>query len=185
MAFGGLDVSIIAPALQRGLGLASLLLVITTFGCSLTRSTGRQVRVDPLRISEVASEGDARRRASTQLVLEGLDAELDGNPDEAEARFARATQLDSTNPYAYLALARHRAEGTDPESALPLLDQAAMRLDADDLRTPGADVHLEGIRGAVLYATGRYADGALLLQKAHRAAPSIWSDGRLDPGELR
>ncbi len=54
----------------------------------------------PIRISELVEQGDAVRRASLQLLIEGLEADVDGAHARAKGRYERAIQLDPTNPYA-------------------------------------------------------------------------------------
>lgn len=139
----------------------------------------------PLRISEIAGAGDAARRASTRLVLVGLDDDAEGRPDAAEVSYERALRVDATNPWAYLALARHRADGVDPASALPFLDRTQALLEAEGGVPPGAEVHLVGLRGAALRASGREDEGWPLVVEARRRAPEIWDDGRLAADELR
>jgi len=139
----------------------------------------------PLRISEVADEGDAERRASTRLVLEGLDADEDGDPERALSSYELALQVDPTNPWAYIALARHHADGVDPRQALPFLDQAHALLLAQGASSPRADAVLLGLRGQALVASGRYEEGIPWLERAREQSPDVWSDGRLSAAELR
>lgn len=143
------------------------------------------VRREPFHLSALAEQGDPARRASVRLVLEGLDADAEGRPSAAIHLYERALQVDPTNPWAYLALARHRAEGLDPERALAMLDQAEGRLELEGPVDPRVEAHLLGLRGSVLWAVGRREEGADLLRRARRLAPRVWDDGRLDPWELR
>lgn len=138
----------------------------------------------PLRVSEVADAGDAARRASQRLVLDGLDADERGDVERARGSYDRALQVDPTNPYAYLALARHRVEGTTPQDALPFLDQTESLLGVEGGIPPRLEAHLAGLRGEALYATGRVREAIPLLEKARKLAPSVWSDGHLAPEEL-
>lgn len=131
----------------------------------------------------MAERGDAPRRASTRLLLEGLDADVAGRPDAALAQYERALQVDPTNPYAYLAVARHELHAARPERALRFLDRAEALLPEPD--APGARAHLLGMRGAALRETGRAEEGLALLERARRLAPEAWSDARLDARELR
>ncbi|MDJ0866692.1 MAG: tetratricopeptide repeat protein [Myxococcota bacterium] len=137
-------------------------------------------RVEPFRMSSVVSEGDAQRRASTRLVIQGLDA---SEPAALEL-YQRALQVDPTNPWAYLALARQRAMGPRPAEALSALDQAESLLRAEGSLTPGVDAHVRGLRGLALLGSGD-ARGRRLLEEAQRMAPDAWGDGRLDAPELR
>ena len=151
-------------------------------GCAgLTRAP----RGEALRISEFEQLGDARRRASTRLVVEGLDAEIASTPERALGRYERAIQIDPGNPFAYLALARYYAAIADPERALEHLDRAQSLLDPNGALYRRARPHLQGLRGWVLAEAGWSADGGLLLAEARRLAPSVWGDGRLYASELR
>ena len=163
------------------LWLLSAVALLLALGCaSRFAPSGRE---DSLRLSELDGGGDATRRASLRLCVEGLDAEIAGRSDSASVYYERAIQLDPTNPYAYLVLARHQLEMGDPEEALGYLDRAQQLLDAERARSPGVDAHLAGLRGAALDAAGR--DGAEHLSYARRTAPSVWGDGRLSAAELR
>ena len=133
----------------------------------------------------MAVAGDATRRASTRLVLDGLDSEVEGQPRMALSQYERAIQLDATNPYAYLALARYYADRPDPDRTVSYLDQTTMLLNSQGGRSPRVEPHLVGLRGNALYYTGRYDEAQPLLARAHRLAPAVWADGRLAPAELR
>ena len=137
----------------------------------------------PLRLSELDGAGDPTRRASLQLCLEGLDADAAGRPRSASVYYERAIQVDATNPYAYLALARYEVENGDPGRALGYVDRTEQLLGAEGARSPGVDVHLAGLRGAALAASGR--DGTYYLVEAERRAPTVWGDGKLSASELR
>jgi len=145
----------------------------------------RAPRGEALRISEIDHLGDARRRASTKLVVEGLDAEIDSTPQRALSRYQRAIQIDPGNPFPYLALARYYAAIADPERALEHLDRAQSLLDPDGALFWEAEAHLLGLRGWAFAAAGRSADAGPLLEEAGKLAPSVWRDGRLDASELR
>lgn len=141
--------------------------------------------VPPPRLSELAGRGDAPRRASLQLAIQGLDADRAGAPVKALDFYQRALQVDPGNPWAYLALARHHADGLEPVRALAFLDQAESILRAQDSLSPGAEAHVAGLRGSVLQALGRSDEARPYLQRARALAPTVWSDGRLSPDELR
>jgi tetratricopeptide (TPR) repeat protein len=151
-------------------------------GCA---APNRTLRGAALRISEIEQLGDARRRASMRLVVEGLDAEIASMPQRALSRYQRAIQSDSGNPFVYLALARYYTEIVDPERALEHLDRAQSLLDPDGALYRGAEPHLRGLRGRALAEMGRSADAQQLLAQARRLAPAVWGDGRLDASELR
>lgn len=146
---------------------------------------GSQSRMVPVRISDLMEEGDAARRASLRLVDEGLAADARGEPARAQARYERALQVDATNPYAYLAIARHQVEEQDPLRALQFLDRtdSLMRMSGD--LPPEVQVHLLGLRGGALYDSGRIAEGVELLDRARELSPEIWGDGALRAEELR
>lgn len=157
-----------------------LLAALLTTGCATRFAPGGD---QPLRLSELDGEGDPVRRASLGLCVEGLDADVSGRPGSATIYYERAIQVDSTNPYAYLALARHQLEAGQPDAALGYVDRAQQLLDSEDARSPRVDAHLAGLRGAALDASGR--DGAEHLAYARETAPSVWGDGRLSAAELR
>jgi tetratricopeptide (TPR) repeat protein len=141
--------------------------------------------VQPLRMSELVTEGDAARRASQRLIVEGLDADTLGDQARARASYERAIQVDATNPYVYLAIARHHVDGARPEQALRFLDRATTLLEMQGEDSPRIQVHLIGLRGEALYASGNIDDGVDLLEQAREMAPEVWGDGRLAPEELR
>lgn len=140
---------------------------------------------EPLRISQLEADGDPQRRASMLLVVEALEADEQRASERALTGYERALQVDPTNPYAYIALARHLADGLEPERAIPFLDQARALLQAQGEDSPRADVALMGIRGQALVASGRYEDGLHWIERAREVSPDVWSDGRLSAAELR
>jgi hypothetical protein len=164
--------------------LLGLVLALAAAGCAGVLGPGGGGG-ESFHLSDVASEGDPAFRASMRIVLDGLDADLAGDPDLALVRYERSLQVDPTNPYAYLALARHRVEGEDPASALPFLDKSRALLRAQGALTPGVEAHLDGLRGAALLASRRRSEAVPLLERARSLAPGAWSDGRLDADELR
>jgi tetratricopeptide (TPR) repeat protein len=173
--------------MRRGM-LVSLLVVgaIPGFtGCRTFGDPGGSERVDPIRVSDAVDSGDPARRASIRLVLQGLDADIDQELERAQGSYERAIQVDATNPYAYLALARHYLDGYQADRAVPLLDQAAALFEAEGMREPRVGVHLMGLRGRALLATGQDEDAAIYLDRAAVLAPEIWGDRYLSPRELR
>ena len=138
----------------------------------------------PFVISSLAS-GDPARRASNRLLLDGLDRDAEARPELALGLYQRALQVDPTNPYAFLVLARHHAEGLAPERAFSFLDKSDALLGREPAVPPGVEAHLAGLRGAALHAAGRRAEAAPLLERARRLAPGAWSDGHLSARELR
>jgi hypothetical protein len=141
-------------------------------------------QVEPLRISEKLGEGDPARRASTRLVVQGLESDVRRETDRAQGSYERAIQVDATNPYAYLALARHHLDGAEPRRALHLLDQAGALFEAEGGNDPRVDVHMMGLRGRAFHSIGRGEDGVLYLEHARDLAPEIWGDGYLSADEL-
>ena len=139
----------------------------------------------PPRVSDTLANGDDQFRASQRLVLEGLDADVRGDAERAHSRYERALQIDASNPWVYLALARHYVEQGDPGRALAHLDRAEALLDAQDPPSPGARVHCDGLRGAALALEGNEIESRPLLDAASHAAPDIWGDGVLSAAELR
>jgi hypothetical protein len=119
------------------------------------------------------------------LVLQGLDADTGGQPDLASSLYERAVQVDPSNPYAYLALARQRAEGPEPARALPYLEKARALLAAEKAQTPSVEAHLSGLRALALEAEGQSDEAKAEMARAKALAPDAWRDGRLDAEELR
>ena len=175
------------PAALRAAGLQGrrlgvlgwVVVVVIAVGCA----GGGIFARGPLRLSQVSSEGDATRRASLRLCLQGLDSDSEGRARMALSQYERAIQIDPTNPFAYLAIARHEVERGDPQRALEYLDRAEMLLDSEGARSPRVEPHLVGLRGAALRETGQ--GGEELLARAYELSPSVWSDGQLSAAELR
>lgn len=138
-----------------------------------------------LHLSELKSEGDAARRASLGLVIDGLEADELGQAQRAQGLYARALQIDSGNPYAYLALARHHLAEGDAQLALEQLARAEDLLSSEGAISPRVEVHLVGLRGMALLLEGRADEAKRLLAQAARAAPDVWGDAQLSPEELR
>lgn len=139
---------------------------------------------DPLRLSRITHLGDARRQASMRLVVEGLDSEV-ARSGGGPGRYQRALQVDPTNPYAYLALARHYVAQGEPALAIEHLDRTYSLLSAEQDSSPRVEPHLFGLRGAALVQSGRGSEGRRDLDRARAMAPRVWGDGRLTAEELR
>ena len=163
--------------------LGVLVVALAALGCAGILGPG--IGAETFHLSDQATSGDPAYRASMRLVLDGLDADAAADPDRALVRYERSLQVDATNPYAYLALARHRVEGEDPLSALPFLDKTEALLRAQGELSRGVEAHLDGLRGSALLASRRRTEALPLLERARSLAPAAWSDGRLDPEELR
>lgn len=161
------------------------LLLATVLASAACAGFGIVPPAGPARVSDQLGEGDAARRASMRLVLRGLDDEADGQWDLGRGAYERALQVDPSNPWAYLALARHYATGSYPPKALPFLDKARALFAAQGTLTPGVEAHLQGLRGVVLNETGQAAEAEPLLDYAARHSPQAWSDGTLAPQDLR
>ncbi len=139
----------------------------------------------PLRLSEVGGDGDPTRRASMGLLLNGLSADEARAWARAEGLYERAIQLDSTNPFAYLALARHRVERVQPSAALDALERAESLMPDDAWLAERVQPHFLGLRAQALFMAGRLQQSTPLLERARQLAPREWGDGRLSAAELR
>jgi tetratricopeptide (TPR) repeat protein len=153
--------------------------------CAVRLAPRSPPTVSPIRISEIANVGDPARRASLRLVLNGLQADDERQWDRALGAYEEAIRIDPTNPYAYLAIARHHADGDDPSWALSFLDKSDSLFRAEGGPSPRVAPHLVGLRGQALYESGDVQGGLPLLEQAWGLAPDVWTDGRLAPGELR
>lgn len=174
------------PRCARGAS-AVCVLVFATFllaSCAL-RFRPTPTTVEAVRVSEVVGEGDAARRASNRLVVKGLDADSQHQSERAMGIYEEALRVDATNPYAYLAIARHHVDGDDPTWALSFLDKADSLFRADGEISPRVQPHLVGLRGQALYASGDLDAGLPLLEQAWTVAPDVWADGQLSADELR
>jgi len=169
---------------RRSLALAAVLAALLA-GCAGRVPLLVPTPVAPLRLNEIAGEGDAVRRASQRLVMQGLGYDAKGQARLARTSYERALQVDVNNPYAYLALARQAVEGGDGAAALEYLEQTELLLGAEDQRSPRVAPHLAGLRGGALRARGDSDGASALLAQASELAPSVWSDGRLSAAELR
>jgi Flp pilus assembly protein TadD len=169
--------------LTRSCSVALSVLALAVLASCVTQRTSRTAAPSArpaLRIGAAAAEGDARRRASTQLVLDGLALEIDGSSPAAAARYGDALRVDPNNPLAELALARFEIFSGDADRGLAHLDRYGA------LAGASADpAHLAGLRGAALARLGKPALAQPYLDEARALAPAEWGDGRLDPRELR
>lgn len=139
---------------------------------------------DAWHFSEVIDEGDARRRASNRLVGEALSDEHADTPRAVE-RIRRALQVDPTNPWAYLALAREQVGRGEYRAAWESLDQSEARARNEGEIPLGVRAHLNGLRGRTLIARQRPEEALPLLAEAEHLSPAIWSDQHLNADELR
>jgi tetratricopeptide (TPR) repeat protein len=166
---------------HRARGLCIALLAAHALACAGLGAADRQVQ----HVEDVANEGDAMRRASTRLVLDGLASDAAGNTQRSLSQYERAVQVDSGNPYAYLALARYHVEQRDGRRALAYLDRAQVLFESLAIDSPRVETHLIGLRGNALQLQGRIPEGDALLRQAAHRAPDVWGDGRLAADELR
>jgi hypothetical protein len=170
-------------------GRASFVLLALLAGFAVACATGVAPRplqrVRPLRISEVAGDGDPTRRASTRLVINGLES---SPPEQGLFDYERAIQIDATNPYAYLALAAFEIQWGDLEQGVQALAQTELLLDAEGLKSPRVEPHLIGLRGRSMlrsYDDVERSAGQSWMDEARRRAPEVWGDGWLGVAELR
>lgn len=152
-------------------------------GARLPSGFGPSTR--PLTASDALGLYDAVRDGSLRLVIEGLDEDQAGRPDRALAKYQRAIRVDPTNPFAFLALARHHLEGDSPEEASAFLDQARALFEAQGDLGSSIGVWGVGLRAGIERARGRDEKADALLSQARRLSPEIWGDGRLSARELR
>ena len=157
--------------------------VAVSSGCALRFAPPPGAGSEALRISEASLEGDATRRASLRLVLQGLDEDDQGRLATARSSYERAIQIDPTNPYAYLALARHEVDAERWNRALEALEQAELLFGSE--AAPGVEAHIDGLRGAARLGKGYGDEAEALLDRATRLAPEVWEDGHLSADELR
>jgi tetratricopeptide (TPR) repeat protein len=169
----------------RSARIARALCALLLCACGCTALVPALTPEPSLHLSELTGEGDATRRASLRIVLDGLHADAAGDVARASGLYQRALQVDSGNPYAYLALARHSVERDEPQRALEYVARAEDLLDADGALSPGAEAHVDGLRGAALTLEGERVQGSELLERAAQRAPDVWGDARLDADELR
>lgn len=156
------------------------------FACTgLTMRAPLRPSERPLTVSGALGQTDSTRDASLRLVLAGLDEDAAGHPSRALASYQRAIRVDSTNPFAYLALARHHLEWGSPGQASAFLDQARSLFEAEGRLGPSVDVWGIGLRAWIDRAQKRDERADLRFDVARELAPEIWDDERLSAAELR
>lgn len=139
----------------------------------------------PLTATAALGQYDAARDGSLRLVIEGLDEDQAGRPSRALAKYERAIRVDPTNPFAFLALARHHLESGAADEASAFLDQARALFEAEGELGPSVDVWGLGLRAGIERALGRDQRAASLFDRARQLSPEIWGDERLSAKELR
>lgn len=172
----------------RPLALAVIACLLTlVLGCAggAPFPPGFSPSVRPLTASSALGRYDAARDGSLRLVLEGLDEDQSGRPARALAKYQRAIRVDPTNPFAFLALARHHLEGNAVDEAAAFLDQARALFEAQGDLGPSVDVWGLGLRAGIDRARGRDERADALFDRARRLSPEIWGDERLAARELR
>lgn len=170
---------------------AMVLILISLVGLSLAGCASLGVsppplfQERPLTASRALGQNDPTRDASLRLVIAGLDDDEAGRPSRASASYQRAIQVDSTNPFAYLALARHHLEYGSYDEADAFLDQARSLFEAEGLLGPQIDVWGVGLRAGIDRGTGRESDAEQRFEAARTLSAEIWADEVLTAGELR
>ena len=164
------------------LGRLALIAVAAVLGaCSTLPGLGGQ---DPIRISELVEQGDPARRASQRLLVEGLEADIAGAQARAKGRYERAIQIDPTNPYAYLTVARFEVDRRNADQARAFLDQTYALFDAEGGMPPRVEAHFIGLESAVAAIAGDRTAAARGFEQARRLAPGVWGDAYLTAEEL-
>lgn len=139
----------------------------------------------PLTVSAALGQTDSTRDASLNLVISGLDHDTAGRPVRALASYQRAVRLDPTNPFAYLALARHHLEAGSISEASAFLDQARSLFESERRLGPAVDVWGVGLRAGIDRAEERHDQADSRFAAARKWSPEIWADERLSAAELR
>ncbi len=175
---------------------AALAWVCVLAGCVGPGASDSLPTASPLRVSEVGDGGDSLRGVSLWALKRGLEYASEGQSARALVEYERAVQADASNPYAYVAIARHYLELGEAARALLNLDQAELLLGLESERRAQQGVeedrltrriqpHLDGLRGGAYLALGREVEARPLLDRARARAPEIWSDGELAAAEFR
>lgn len=139
----------------------------------------------PLTVSAALGQTDLTRDASLRLVIAGLDDDTMGRPARALASYQRAVRVDPTNPFAYLALARHHLEAGSVAEASAFLDQARSLFESQQRLGPAVDVWGIGLRAWIDRVESRDEEADLRFAAARELSPDIWADERLSAAELR
>jgi len=139
----------------------------------------------PLTTSAALGLYDSTRDASLRLVIDGLEADQKGQASRALASYQRAVRVDSTNPFAFLALARHHLESESIGEAVAFLDQARSLFEAQGRLGPSVDVWGLGLRAGIDRLRGRDDRADELFDQARRLSLEIWGDERLSARELQ
>lgn len=179
-----------APTVALARLRASLLLGLFVFGCltgcaGFSPSTSSRADLEPLTVTRALGQGDATRDASLRLVINGLDSDEAGQPSRALASYQRAIRVDSTNPFAFLALARHHIDYGNPQEASAFLEQARALFESEGSLGPAVDVWGVGLRAWIDRETGRHGEADDRFDAARELSHSIWADEMLSASEIR
>jgi hypothetical protein len=139
----------------------------------------------PLTVSRALGHLDSTRDASLRLVIAGLDEDAAGYPSRALASYQRAVRVDSTNPFAFLALARHHLDGASLDEAGAFLDQARALFENSRGLSDVFDTFGIGLRAGIARERGWEDEAASSFGLARISSPEIWLDEWLSPRELR
>jgi tetratricopeptide (TPR) repeat protein len=118
-------------------------------------------------------------------VIAGLDDDTAGRPGRALASYQRAVRVDPTNPFAYLALARHHLEAGSAAEASAFLDQARSLFESQQQLGPAVDVWGIGLLAWIDRVESRDEQADLRFDAARELSPQIWGDEQLSAAELR
>lgn len=166
--------------------LCAFLFVAFLSGCAALNVAPRSVTIEPpMTASSAIGLYDSARDASLRLVIAGLDDDSDGRPARALASYQRAIRVDPTNPFAFLAIARHHLEGGSVAEASAFLDQARSLFEAQETIGPSVDVWGIGLRAGIDRARGRDEIADARFDTARQLSPEIWGDEHLSAAELR
>jgi tetratricopeptide (TPR) repeat protein len=169
------------------LRVAALCLVVSCLAACTGLDLSGSLRPDerPLTTSAALGQTDSTRDASLRLVIGGLDEDSAGRPARALASYQRAVRVDPTNPFAYLALARHHVEAGSAAEASAFLDQARSLFESEDRLGPAVDVWGFGLRAWIDRVELRDEQADARFELARELSPQIWGDERLSAAELR
>ena len=130
----------------------------------------------PLTTSAALGKTDSTRDASLRLVIAGLDEDSAGRPGRALASYQRAVRVDPTNPFAYLALARHHVDAGSAAEASAFLDQARSLFESEDRLGPSVDVWGIGLRAWIDRVESRDEEADARFELARELSPQMWGD---------
>lgn len=163
-----------------------LLIAVSLTACTGLNFSGSRGPAElPLTVTRALGQVDSTRDASLRLVIAGLDEDTAGRSDRALASYQRAVRVDSTNPFAYLALARHHLEDDSLDEASAFLDQARALFENSQGLGAAVDVWGVGLRAGIDRERGHDELADRRFEAARNLSPEIWDDERLSSAELR